>query len=64
MKCIYRKEIKYKAWSTANQRYGYAPKDTATYISVEFVDCHGAECPMYSDGKCLRALKEINAPTN
>jgi len=60
MKRIYRKEIKYKKHSNADRRYFLSDRENATYISIEFADCHGPECPMYSEGKCLKALKEIN----
>jgi len=62
MKCIYRKIISYEKFvprfNGINERYA-TTRNKATDVKVEFADCYGYECPMYSEGKCVKALREI-----
>jgi len=60
MKCIYRKKISYEKWGSSYSKFYPATKDEANVIEVEFAECHGKSCPMYADGKCLKALKELD----
>ena len=53
MKCPYRKEIIHVPTRTEGYHRIF-PKDIE-----EFPECYKEECPLYIDGRCVRAVVEI-----
>jgi hypothetical protein len=64
MKCIYRKVIRYEKKHYDTNKWYSTTRDEAYAVKAEFADCHGADCPMYKDGKCLKALRDLNDKAN